>query len=245
MKKAAEKITTIEKLTEDGFECLFDSNLIIDFSPIMLTPDYWQKQGKIVGEAFGRGTTYFIEGTKQDWVLRHYFRGGLIGKIIRDSYIFTEIESTRAFKELRLLETLVQHDMPAPKPVACRVKRSGLFYRADLLTTRIESAKDLVGILQQTSIEADVWEDIGKMIKKFHQLGIYHHDLNSHNILLDVNNKSWLIDFDRGEQREIEKTWQQANLARLHRSFDKEKGKLKSFHWSEHDWSSLIAGYES
>ena len=135
--------------------------------------------------------------------------------------------------------------MPAPKPVACRVKRKGLFYQADLLTTRIESAQDLVAILQSKELHSTVWESIGKMIKKFHQLGIYHHDLNSHNILLDDKDKPWLIDFDRGEQRDIAKSWQQANLARLRRSFEKEKRKLSVFHWSEQNWKSLKSGYDS
>ena len=134
-------------------------------------------------------------------------------------------------------------DLPAPKPVAYRVVRSGLFYQADLLSSRIENAQDLVAILTERSIADNVWFNIGQTIKSFHDKGIYHHDLNIHNILLDKDNKPWLIDFDQGEQREIKKSWQQANMQRLLRSFRKEQHKLASFYWSEDNWQMLLNGY--
>ena len=51
-------------------------------------PDYWQQQNKVIGSAQGRGTTWFVALGKMDAALRHYRRGGLFGKIIKDHYIF-------------------------------------------------------------------------------------------------------------------------------------------------------------
>ncbi len=227
--------------------CCYNASIIAKFSPEMFNSTFWQKKNAITGSAQGRGTTWFIEydamQKKQQWVLRHYYRGGLIGKIINDKYFFNGQKNTRAACEYQLLNTLQELELPAPQPVAFKIVKKGLFYQADLLSSRIENAQDLVAILSQGELPESTWLEIGKVIRRFHDAGIYHHDLNSHNILLDENNKVWLIDFDRGEQRKVSSQWQQANLARLLRSFEKEHAKLPSFHWKKTYWQLLLEGY--
>jgi 3-deoxy-D-manno-octulosonic-acid transferase len=223
--------------------CVYNKSLVENFNAEMLTPDYWHNQQAITGSAQGRGTTWFIAAQNQQWVLRHYYRGGLIGKLIKDSYWFTQMDQTRAAKEYQLLNMMNHWQLPTPKGVAYKVQQKGLFYQADLLSSRIKNAQDLVAILSTQSLCDDVWQNIGVTIKRFHQQGIYHHDLNSHNILLDNKDKVWLIDFDRGELRKISSQWQQANMQRLLRSFHKEKAKLATFHWHEKHWQILMKGY--
>lgn len=223
----------------------YDRNCIENFSVDMLSPSYWQQKSAIVGTAQGRGTTYFIKHQSSEWVLRHYYRGGLIGKLLHDSYCYTGHKNTRAAKEFRLLNHLNELALPAPKPIAYRIIRSGISYRADILTARIQNAKDLVAILQEQEISEQVWLSIGSCIKKFHDHGIYHHDLNAHNILLDDRLKVWIIDFDQGELRTPQRTWQQANMTRLLRSFNKEVQRSSIFHWQPQDWSTLMEGYLS
>jgi 3-deoxy-D-manno-octulosonic acid kinase len=58
------------------------------------------------------------------------------------------------------------------------------------------------------------------MIKRFHQAGLDHVDLNARNILVDPHGKPWLIDLDRCRLRAAGK-WQEANLSRLARSIQK------------------------
>ncbi|MGB1263112.1 MAG: 3-deoxy-D-manno-octulosonic acid kinase [Cognaticolwellia sp.] len=230
--------------------CQYDNEGIAEFMPEMLDSDYWQAKNAIVGSAQGRGTTWFIatrnaERVMKNWVLRHYYRGGLIGKLINDLYIFTGIERTRAAREFSLLTLMRALGLPAPKPVAFRVIKYGLFYRADLLSSRIEHAEDLVGILSKRAISSALWHEIGRVIKRFHQQGIYHHDLNAHNILIDENDKVWLIDFDRGEQRQQQNRWPEQNMARLLRSFRKEVHRVDNFQWQEKNWQALLHGYQS
>lgn len=239
-----------EKNYQEGdLFCRFNCDEISTFSPEMLNSEYWKSKNAIVGSAQGRGTTWFIEANNNQvqphqWVLRHYYRGGLIGKLINDQYLYTGIENTRAAREFSLLQTLQALQLPAPQPVAFKVVRSGLFYRADLLSSRIENASDLVAILSKKSLTADIWKEIGVVIRSFHQHNIYHHDLNAHNLLLDEKNKVWLIDFDRGELRNNNKNWPEKNIARLYRSFKKEFDKIPNFHWSEKNWQALISGYQ-
>lgn len=228
---------------QDNIYCQYDETAIENFSPKLLDVDYWQQNNSIVGTAQGRGTTYFVEQEQQQWVLRHYYRGGLMGRIIHDSYLFTGWQNTRAAKEFLLLKQLEILQLPAPKAIAYRVMKSGISYRADLLTSRIEQARDLVAMLSQGEIDPSLWSTIGQHIQLFHQHGIYHHDLNAHNILIDNHNKVWIIDFDRSEQRTPSKTWQQANMDRLLRSFNKEKAKLDKFHWHMDNWQRLMEGY--
>ncbi|GHF99858.1 3-deoxy-D-manno-octulosonic acid kinase [Thalassotalea marina] len=223
----------------------YDSNSIKNFSVDMLSPQYWQQNNAVITTAQGRGTTYFVKYQSQEWVLRHYYRGGLIGKIIHDSYLYTGLKNTRAAKEFDLLKHLNQLQLPAPKPIAYRVIRSGISYQADILTARIGHAKDLVAILQDRELDDQVWLSIGACIKQFHDHGIYHHDLNAHNILLDDNLKVWVIDFDQGEIRSPQQAWQQANMTRLLRSFNKEQQKLANFHWQKENWATLMEGYLS
>ncbi len=102
----------------------------------------------------------------------------------------------------------------------------------------------MVAKLSTSTISNELWQKIGATIKQFHQHGIYHHDLNAHNILIDQDNKVWLIDFDQGEQRKVADKWQQANMARLRRSFNKEQQRLENFQWQENHWITLMQGYE-
>jgi len=232
--------------------CHYDSNEINSFVPDMLDVSYWQKENAITGSAQGRGTTWFVKHSDKNskqakhWVLRHYYRGGLIGKIINDSYWFTSQENTRAAREFTLLDHMQKLALPAPKPVAFRVTRHGLLYSADLLSSRIEHAQDLVAILSKQTLTAALWKKIGVIIKRFHDNNIYHHDLNAHNILIDKDDNVFLIDFDRGEIRNNNQaSWQQANMARLQRSFLKEFNKLPTFHWQGDNWRLLLEGYLS
>jgi len=136
--------------------------------------------------------------------------------------------------------------LPAPKPIAYRVTRHGCLYRADLLSSRIENSQDLVAILTLQLITDDLWSVIGKTIKKFHQQNIYHHDLNAHNILINEQQEVFLIDFDRGEIKASKQaSWQHNNMARLQRSFRKEQNKLSHFNWQEHNWQTLVDGYNT
>jgi len=219
--------------------------------------EYWRKQNKISGESKGRHTTWFVKSGKashfeeQQWALRHYFRGGLIAKFITDSFLFTGIKNTRAYREVLLLKTMKNLGLPVPRVIGAQVVRKGLFYSADLLTEKLEGS-DLVTQLKVKPLSKENWYIVGKVIGKFHQHGIYHSDLNSHNIMIQEKAHStnvWLIDFDKCEQRTVKKlyknSWKNDNITRLYRSLVKEKGVFPSINFDEGNWSELVRGYNS
>lgn len=212
-------------------------------SPQWFEPSYWQAQALVIGQSHGRNVTWFVGKPTSPMVLRHYYRGGLIAKLVTDSYLFTGLESTRAYREYVLLKELERRELPACRVVAARVIKKGICYQADLLMKLVEGGKDLVALLSQDKLSTAQWQAIGCMIAQFHRQGVYHADLNAHNILLDGAQQPCLIDFDRGEIKAEKGQWCQDNLDRLLRSFNKEKGKLPTFHFSSDDWESLLQGY--
>ena len=67
---------------------LFDADHFPAPVPKMFTGQYWKTQNAITGQTTGRGTTYFFQHNKNEYVLRHYRRGGLIGKVLSDQYMY-------------------------------------------------------------------------------------------------------------------------------------------------------------
>ncbi|WP_035387177.1 3-deoxy-D-manno-octulosonic acid kinase [Ferrimonas senticii] len=207
--------------------------------------DWLKRNGRITGnsDASGRNPAMFLAIDHQAYVLRHYYRGGLPGKVIEDVYLWSGLENTRAYKELKLLEQIQQLGLPACLPVAARLERHGFSYRADLITKRLDGCVDLVKALSHAPLTPARWQQLGQVLAQFHQAGVYHADLNARNILLDEQ-QFYLIDFDQGRIRKPEAKWQQANLARLQRSLQKEALRVAGLQWQESDWQALMRGYQ-
>ncbi len=222
---------------------VYDDALLGEGVEGCFSPDYWQRQNRVIGSAQGRGTTWFVQLDKLQGALRHYRRGGLFGKMIADHYIFNGWQKTRSVQEFYLLDKLNQADVNVPKPIAARVKKGLFSYQADLLSEKIPDAKDLLDILQQRSLTEQEYRAIGSQVKRMHSAQVNHTDLNIHNILLDKAGKVWLIDFDKCYQQSGEH-WKEGNLARLLRSFYKEL-KKRAIKWQPADWQDLISGYSA
>ena len=188
----------------------------------------------------GRGQAYQVHGSFGYAVLRHYRRGGLTGGIWQDRYVYTGVENTRCFREMRLLAWLAARAMPVPTPLACRFVRTGLVYRADLLTAWLNGAMPLSADVQ--GLRASDFSAVGAMLGKFHRLGLWHADLNAHNILLTDQGPA-LIDFDRCRLRSVAREWQAENLARLHRSLTK-LGFAAREDFQSSLWPALLKAYQ-
>ncbi|MCC2617515.1 3-deoxy-D-manno-octulosonic acid kinase [Aestuariibacter halophilus] len=218
------------------------ASLLDQVSSDWFEPDHWRALGQLTGSAPGRGTTHFIQHQQHAWVLRHYCRGGMVGRWITDTFLYLGIARTRVWQELTLLQYMQDLGLPCPAPVAGRVSRHGLGYRCDLITVRIPGATDAHHRLCKASLSAQQWQDIGATIRRFHDHGIYHHDLNIHNIMLDDQQRVWLIDFDKCGRRRGNR-WKAHNLSRLQRSLHKEHGKNGDYHFCMDDWQALLSGY--
>ncbi|MCM2129326.1 3-deoxy-D-manno-octulosonic acid kinase [Larsenimonas rhizosphaerae] len=218
---------------------LYDAERAPQIEPDWFMPEWWENQQAITGRAPGRGESLFLSREDQQWVLRPYRRGGLIGRVVREHYVWTRLEATRAFRECRLTARLQQAGLPVPAPVGACVWRHGLTYRAALLTVRISGAHALATCLEEGRADHALLHDVGRMIRRFHDHGLDHVDLNARNILIDEAHTPWLIDLDRCQLRAGER-FKARNLERLSRSFEKFAGTH-----SQRLYTALLHGYNA
>ncbi|MDQ7016309.1 MAG: 3-deoxy-D-manno-octulosonic acid kinase [Gammaproteobacteria bacterium] len=223
---------------------LYDADEFVKPEPRLFELTYLEEAGLLERcVAAGRGAVIFFSWQSKRYVLRHYQRGGLMATLLGDRYFFGGVQRSRAWREWLLLQELHQLGLPVPQPLAARVIRSGLFYRADLITAQIEGTQTLGECLLQAGLSASLWREVGVVVRRFHDLGVFHADLNLNNILLDNQGAVYLLDFDKGERRRVKLDWQQANLARLLRSLQKQKRARPETQFSAFDWQVLLAGY--
>jgi len=191
----------------------------------------------------GRQATRRLNRAGIPMVLRHYWRGGVPAHMTKDSFIFSSYRSSRCYQELSLLTVMRQLDLPVPEPIAARCQRRGLLYKADILMREIPNTSTLAQKLVQAPLDDRLWENIGKLIRRFHESGIQHVDLNANNILIDNSGNIFLIDFDRCKQKPYAKHWAQAGLQRLERSLQKEKSSNPQMHYADKMFLLLKQAY--
>ncbi|NOR52233.1 MAG: 3-deoxy-D-manno-octulosonic acid kinase [Gammaproteobacteria bacterium] len=219
---------------------LFDDEIITQVDDLFFD----QNAASSADTATGRGEAIFFSTNEGEFVLRHYRRGGLPAKFLDDRYLRFSLAGSRAWREWLLLDELYRSGFPVPQPIAARVVKEGIFYRADLVTRRLD-AQPLADLLLRETINSKLWRRLGETIARFHESGVFHADLNARNIMLDGDGQLYLIDFDRGEKRSTAGGWRRANLNRLRRSLDKFRRNSREFHFSEDDWQELLRGYQA
>lgn len=222
---------------------VYDDRLVSQISPEMFKPDYWPDAAVVPGYSGGRGATLFINNAGSDWVLKHYHRGGMIGRWLSDGFAWSGQTRARSVIELDLLLEIVAVGLPAPVPVAAHILRKGLFYTADLITVRMPDVTPFSSRVAAGGASAAIWERVGACVGRFHAAGFYHADLSTHNLQIDSADNISLLDWDRGRQLKPG-SWCKRNLDRLHRSCVKisRDGQTQ---FSAADWQALIRGYES
>ncbi|MCI0509933.1 3-deoxy-D-manno-octulosonic acid kinase [Chromohalobacter marismortui] len=203
---------------------LYDADILCDagqgpqIGADWFTPTFWRSRDAVLGEAPGRGASLFVTHGDERWALRPYRRGGLIARLSDARYAWTGLERTRAFREMRLTAELKRRGLPVPTPVAAAVWHHTLSYEAALITRLIPDVTALAERLP-TATPA-LLRRVGHTVRRFHDAGLDHVDLNARNLLVDADDGIWLIDFDRCRLRTPGR-WQEANLERLGRSLAK------------------------
>lgn len=209
--------------------------------PDWFDPAQWRRAGAVALETSGRGEVLIVAHGTENWVLRHYRRGGLVARVIDDHYLWLGAERTRAFREWRLLRKLRAAGLPVPHPVAAHVYRTGVIYTADIITAYLAGTRKLSWFIAQGRAPADCWRRVGAMIRAVHDHGVDHPDLTAHNVLLDEAGNAFLVDFDNAKLKPAG-AWRLIGMERFNRSLRKvalETG-------TDYDaaaWRELEAGY--
>ena len=235
-------LAQIGKKEASGSIAWFDPAFFPQFELSYFEPAFWQQQGLVTGHSSGRNTVWFVQQQGKQAVLRHYYRGGLVGKLNKDIFWPQPEVLSRAMAEFRLLWQMWHWGLPVPRPCAAHYQRRNFGYSADILIERIEGATDLAQLLLQQALKSEQWQQVGAMIARFHRHGVFHSDLNCHNLLLDAQGRAWIVDFDKCGVRPGD-DWKPLNLERLLHSLRKEATRVSPYHWTDADWPHLVAGY--
>jgi 3-deoxy-D-manno-octulosonic acid kinase len=223
---------------------LFDAAVSTQVDHDWFAPVYWRERDALRTQSGGRGGVSIIVTAAGECVLRHYHRGGLIAALMGDRYLWTGADRSRGFAEFRLLAAIARLGLPGPSVVAARYVRRGLFYSADLITRFIENAPTLAECLTQGRLDGELAEEVGALVARFHRAGIWHADLNAHNVLVTTG-QLYLIDFDRGQLRPPAQAWRLANLQRLRRSLLKLGAAARGeADFEQTVWQPLLYRYE-
>ena len=215
-----------------------------EFSEEEFTGSYWQHQPGHQATVGGRGGSYLVDIDGRQAILRCYQRGGKVGKLLSDQYLWLGWRMTRPWREWHILLRALKAGLPVPVPIAACACRSGLWYRAALITAYLEDTEMLTQRLQREKLPSGCWHQLGLLIKRMHAEGIRHADLTSDNVLIDSQNRFYLIDFDQARIMNQIDDWQWRPLYRFQRSIDKRNRKL-NLNYGEDDWQLLMDGYQS
>jgi len=233
---------SVEK-TESG-AILYDRQVISEINADWFTPSGWLHSEPVSGSlrSTGRGGTMYVGNVPRQFVLRHYMRGGLIGKFVEDSYFWTGEENTRPFVEWRMLAKMVDSGLRVPRPAAARYRRYGVLYRADIITVCIPDVVPLSEHIAARPRGAAFWASLGEAVEGFHSKGIFHADMNAYNLQIDRDGDLWMLDFDRGRLLQPG-PWQQRTLSRLHRSLQKIAVLSPKLYFRHENWEQFLDGY--
>ena len=177
----------------------------------------------------GRSRLYVMDAPGQgSWVVRHLMHGGALAALTGDCFL--RLGVPRPFNELLLAERLRGLGVATPRVVAAAVHVHGLCYRGDIAREWLDQARDLAScLLNEPVLDADArsacLRAAGALVRRVHDAGLLHPDLNLRNILIDWRQgtpEAMILDLEKCRlQPKLRKAQRQAMLARLERSLRK------------------------
>jgi 3-deoxy-D-manno-octulosonic acid kinase len=149
----------------------------------------------------GRGTVWDVPSPVGRVVVRPYLRGGLLAPLARDRYAAVGV--SRPVRELRIAVAARDRGIPTPEPLVAAVYPGRGSYAADLVTRLVPEAQDLAAVLfgpAQADARLAACLAAGRCLRRLHDAGLRHPDLNLKNLLLQRRGAGWtvhVIDLDR------------------------------------------------
>jgi 3-deoxy-D-manno-octulosonic acid kinase len=188
------------------------------------------------------GRTKLMLFVKNDlvFVIRRNFHGGIFGKVFKDVFL----DGSRPHRELFIMWRLREVGIKTAEPIASFTVNFGPFKRTYLITSYIQGGKDFLEVLENTNPSLkrrEIFYQAGALIRKIHDLGVYHPDLQLKNFLLKGEDV-YILDFDKAYQRiPLPLSLRFKNLFRFLRSL--EKARTKGMRISPKEILSFWKGY--
>jgi 3-deoxy-D-manno-octulosonic acid kinase len=196
----------------------------------------------------GRGAAPIVPvGSDLSILLRRYRHGGLLGGLTGPLLLGPH----RALAELDVTARAEAAGAPVPH-VACLVlwPLAGPVWSAVIGTREEAQAKDLLTVWRERRVGRERWmllRRVGQAVRRLHDAGVQHPDLQVRNILLcqDPSERIIVIDLDRARfhgATPLSARVRAANLARIVRSAVKE-GLLEPRVGCRRELAALLGGY--
>ena len=122
---------------------LYDDRLMNDIDENIFETDFWKNNQNTQAQSKGRGTVYFVKIQDQACVLRHYNRGGLVLRLVKDHYLWRGENNTRSFKEWYLLQYMLRKQLPDHDHVVDLHLRNGILYRPEIIPMELNDIESL------------------------------------------------------------------------------------------------------
>lgn len=185
-------------------------------------------------EAGGRGTVYrFQSGEGEgEGIVRVYRRGGAIRHVLKETYFF----DNRPRREFAVHHHALQQGLSVPPLMGVAWRQTGPAFRGRIATGYIHADHLQQWLKAASPPNTNRMHAVGESIRRMHDIGISHADLQVRNILM-AQDRVYLIDFDRAVvHAQLADKSRLRNLMRLQRSFVKNNMPLTAFH-------AICAGY--
>jgi 3-deoxy-D-manno-octulosonic acid kinase len=174
----------------------------------------------------GRGEAYGVTLGATPAVVRHARHGGLLAPLLGDRFV----GRPRFYHEVALSRRLATGGVRTPEVLAGVRYRARPGHRADIATEQVAGA-DLVEMFFGDGPPAGpgrvaALEALGRLVRRLHDLGYVHPDLQLRNLLLTEATGSapqaWLLDVDTCRPMRGDRDAERAhNLDRFYRSWAK------------------------
>ena len=211
----------MKKLGQLGYSIYKHGDTTIIFKP-PLAPDAIPVHGQIgrPSPLKGRGR---IKMLLPDMVVRDLTHGGMLGPITGDRFL----SPSRSLRELTVSAYLVAQHVRTPDVLGLRFVKYGLFYHISVITRLVPDSIDFLTYLEQPQQDASaILTDVGRLVRRIHDLQVYHADLHLKNILLDKDHRPWILDLDKAwHLKKLPLIFKSMNFKRFYRSCRKWKDK--------------------
>jgi Lipopolysaccharide kinase (Kdo/WaaP) family len=153
-------------------------------------------------------------------------RGGLMRLVLKDLYVGVR---ARTVRELAVSTEARRRGIPVPEPIGALVEWvAPLIYRSTFLTRALRGMTlwEFLRTDDDPLVRLHVVEQARNSIDIMHRMGLFHADLNLHNLLVTKTHESFavvVLDLDKALflQSPLSETIRARNLARLRRSAQK------------------------